>query len=399
MVDVSQLALLILPITLLMLGGAFLQVWFGQNGRHSALWYSASFLAVGVGFILIVTMPNVIEAGHGLYIWLPALFGLTTALIGLSITQTGKPANGFLFAAVLAVITISTYTALGMTVSAFIVTGEVSCLIFYALGIYLCRVGPGRTSDKYLFAVMIAGAAVFLVRIALFLEGFQREISVQTLLESNYLVTLQFFSSLIIIGGGLSMLAGEMESRFASQRRDDLTDPLSGLLTRRGFYSVMPAMIERARSEGLPLSLILLDIDHFKDVNDNHGHTAGDRVICAFGGLISEASRGSDLAGRMGGEEFALLLVGADEEVTRRVAERMRRGFMALQMPETQYDTHTTSLGLVNIPPNCSFEEAYKRADDALYLAKRSGRNRYVEWSGDMREEVEHSVPEGAVFA
>ncbi|HDS1721785.1 diguanylate cyclase [Pseudomonas putida] len=149
-------------------------------------------------------------------------------------------------------------------------------------------------------------------------------------------------------------------------------DPLTNLLNRAQFDTNMRRMAER----GEACSLAVLDIDHFKSVNDTHGHPVGDQVICRLAKLLEDGVRSTDFVGRMGGEEFALLMPACDVENALSVLNRLRVQFSqcAFRAEDGSEFRCTFSGGLVALRPD--FMEAYKDADAALYEAKKKGRNR-----------------------
>jgi diguanylate cyclase (GGDEF)-like protein len=157
-------------------------------------------------------------------------------------------------------------------------------------------------------------------------------------------------------------------------------DPLTGLPNRRLFDERLAAEWARASAQGKSLGLIAIDIDHFKQYNDSFGHPAGDECLKQVAAAIDSARRAIDVAARMGGEEFAILLPGADAASTAAVAERVRRAVeaLALQHPHAQGALVTISAGTAVASPadmaDCS--ELIAAADSALYAAKASGRNR-----------------------
>lgn len=149
-------------------------------------------------------------------------------------------------------------------------------------------------------------------------------------------------------------------------------DPLTNLLNRAQFDTNMRRMAERAER----CSLAVLDIDHFKSVNDTYGHPVGDQVICRLAKLLEDGVRSTDFVGRMGGEEFALLMPACEVENALSVLNRLRVQFSQCAFrSEDGSEFHCTfSGGLVALRPD--FMEAYKDADDALYQSKKKGRNR-----------------------
>ena len=170
-------------------------------------------------------------------------------------------------------------------------------------------------------------------------------------------------------------------------------DELTGLGNRRLVNKVLQEEINRARRTGARLSLILLDVDYFKDYNDNYGHPAGDLVLKRLADLMERAtSRAGEVVGRYGGEEFILVLPGAGDEAARRTAERLRELVMAEKMPHKHSQVAniiTISQGVVTFTPDAdeSPSELIKRADTALYRAKHQGRNAIVLASDPQPEE------------
>jgi diguanylate cyclase (GGDEF)-like protein len=157
------------------------------------------------------------------------------------------------------------------------------------------------------------------------------------------------------------------------------SDHLSGALSRRAFTEQAANEAERARRYGRPLSIAILDIDLFKMVNDTWGHAAGDVAIKRIAEAAMAAMRGSDALGRIGGEEFALLLPETNAENARLFAERLRARVEELQIDAPPEFRVTASIGVAEFNGEAEkIEETLGRADRALYAAKRAGRNRVV---------------------
>ncbi len=166
------------------------------------------------------------------------------------------------------------------------------------------------------------------------------------------------------------------------------TDDLTGLYNRRFFFERLETEILRSVRHGHEFSCILLDLDHFKKINDTHGHDIGDLVLLATGTLLRENCRKSDVAARYGGEEFILLLPECGEECARATAEKLRSLIEGLSGPteETVQIKVTASFGVASYLPSTisatgSISQLVKQADRALYRAKANGRNR-VEVAG-----------------
>jgi diguanylate cyclase (GGDEF)-like protein len=156
-----------------------------------------------------------------------------------------------------------------------------------------------------------------------------------------------------------------------------MTDALTGMYNRRQFMARLDNEWKRFRRYGRPLSLLMLDIDHFKSINDRYGHDAGDRVIVAVARLCGTQTRDSDVAARIGGEEFAILLPETDLADAHAVAERLRAAVAELSFESSGGPAAVTaSIGAALADANAAdHAELMKRADEALYTAKRGGRN------------------------
>jgi diguanylate cyclase (GGDEF)-like protein len=192
--------------------------------------------------------------------------------------------------------------------------------------------------------------------------------------------------------GGFEPAALRLAERLASQaaialenahlhdvvQRQAITDDLTGLVNRRGFGGALEAEIERARHFDETLTVILADIDDFKLINDMFGHPVGDAVLRSFADLLRSHVRDVDVAGRVGGEEFAILLPATDAGEAVTVAERMRHSLSTFRLPvsEGRAVRLTSSFGIAQLRPNDAGDDVLRAADEALYRAKSEGKNR-----------------------
>jgi len=161
-----------------------------------------------------------------------------------------------------------------------------------------------------------------------------------------------------------------------------ITDALTGLFNRRYMGNHLSTLIEQAGARGKPLSALMLDIDYFKSINDTYGHDAGDDVLRDLALRVKRSIRGIDLACRTGGEEFVIVMPETDMAVAAMVAERLRRRIAAEPFPINQGQRTipvTLSIGIAALRgQDDNAASLLKRADQALYRAKRDGRNRVV---------------------
>lgn len=174
------------------------------------------------------------------------------------------------------------------------------------------------------------------------------------------------------LGGAIRMTTLVEEAR-----RLATIDPLTGLTNRRAFLATFELEIDRSRRHQYPLAVALLDIDHFKQINDRHGHASGDAVLAAVGRTLLARARSVDLLARWGGEEFVIAFSGAQGEGARLAAERLRLALAGLVVMagETPIPV-TASFGFTELGPDDTPSSVIDRADRAMYAAKEQGRNR-----------------------
>jgi diguanylate cyclase (GGDEF)-like protein len=254
------------------------------------------------------------------------------------------------------------------------------CLI---VAFRLHRAGPGDFLDgalKWLAALR----GVDMIGRPLLMSAFGMELSIgASLANSTFWLSMSLSSlifSLLIALVLFARVASDMIGELSVESR---TDPLSGLLNRRGFEEgCAPHFADGIK--GLPICLIVADLDHFKSINDTHGHAAGDGVIRAFGRLVLEVAGRGAIAGRIGGEEFAILIPGTTPQTGRLVAEGLRAALASGPLsgvPES-VGTVTCSFGVGTANAPARLDTLYREADAALLKAKHCGRNR-VETSWD----------------
>ena len=154
-----------------------------------------------------------------------------------------------------------------------------------------------------------------------------------------------------------------------------MTDQLTGLYNRHSLFDLGPKYLSDARRHKFPVSILVIDLDHFKNVNDTHGHAVGDVVLKSIGQVLNDHCRTEDLVARFGGEEFVMLLSHCDVDAAEKKAESIKQ---AIEESKPNDLTITTSIGVAAYSGSEAFEKFFDKADSAVYEAKDSGRNRVV---------------------
>jgi two-component system cell cycle response regulator len=271
----------------------------------------------------------------------------------------------------------------------------------FASGLTFAGGGPGEWVDVQVIYLFVAlGSAYYFsdrqlgLQLALVAISYGVVLALTDPLEAGAPRWLATVAAIVTAAGfvrALRLRVTEIVDRLADAAR---TDPLTGLQNRRGFEESFGAEVERAKREGRSLTVLLGDLDHFKSLNDRMGHPAGDAALVRVGQLLLSALRRPDPVARTGGEEFALILPGAAGEEAWGIAERLRASVE--ETFRNQAAELTISLGLAQFPQDGDTADTLlDAADQALYAAKRLGRNRSVIFS----EEIAPLVRERAASA
>lgn len=217
---------------------------------------------------------------------------------------------------------------------------------------------------------------MFLLRTPLnaFLHGKDTD----NVLASAWLSVLSLESFLMTIATAFILLAMSKERTELRHKTAAMTDPLTGLLNRRAFLQDAQALLRQQIGRDRPIGVLLIDLDHFKSINDRFGHATGDKVLQIFARTTQANLRQTDIVGRLGGEEFVVVLADASADNAYLVADRLRNAFaMAAAAVDGQALHATASIGVsVIIDPAQDLAKLITLADQALYLAKARGRNR-----------------------
>lgn len=187
-------------------------------------------------------------------------------------------------------------------------------------------------------------------------------------------ITAMFMTNLLPLMINYAILGGWHEEAEIAMHEQAITDALTGLYNRRGWLEIAHPLVSTANRQNEKLALLMFDIDYFKKINDSHGHDAGDRALVALGKLLLKNRRTNDIASRVGGEEFCLLLIGCSLDSAIAIDQRLRN-----QLPDMATELGfpvNYSCGLAMRQPGETLERMMIRADAALYAAKEAGRGR-----------------------
>ena len=248
--------------------------------------------------------------------------------------------------------------------------------MLFATALPLARLKNRKPTDRVLLAILLTGGCYVGIRTLtmLWVDGHMMTLGQYT--TSLTKLVLDFSSALVSLTVALTLASGIVADIIADLRETSHTDPLSGLLNRRGFEEKLGGVLKRRGRLGTPLALVVCDLDHFKSVNDRFGHACGDRVIAAFGKVLKEATPGG-IAARFGGEEFAAVLADTNLHGAKLFAQFVRTAISSAPIPGLPEECRiTASFGIAEMRPDENFGSLLGRADMALLAAKRDGRNR-----------------------
>lgn len=227
---------------------------------------------------------------------------------------------------------------------------------------------------------IFGSAALFLQR--LFVHAFpaalHRRGAGSDLVPGAFFETLCTLFLILVLLVDVFILYRESNHKYVHSYQNSIRDPLTRLYNRSFFYDTLNQQLAKVNAQH-PLSVLISDLDHFKRINDSYGHVAGDKVIQFAASVLESHSRVDDAAARIGGEEFALLLVNTGEKEAQAIAERIRLAVSAGEshLPERM----TISMGVYTTYDNSVTAEAcVQRADEAMYEAKNNGRNQVIVW-------------------
>src|SRR6478735_9309771 len=383
--EVNTLFLLTIDVEAI-LGLLLLLVWVQSTRVHAVAWWASAHLMRAVSVML-----------YGLYGSVPDLISIDLANVILfssfGVTWNGarvfngrEPLPGSLIAGA------GVWLLAAQWGSGPEIRGQLSALII-ATYTWLTAHEFWRARSEPLVSrwpaitLFFSYGAMFLFRTPINALVHDRES--ETFLASAWLSVLSLESFLMTIATAFILLAMSKERTELRHKTAAMTDPLTGLLNRRAFLQDAEVLLQQQVARDRPIAVLLIDLDHFKSINDRFGHAVGDKVLQVFARTVRAALRQTDLIGRLGGEEFTVVLADASMDNAYLVADRLRRTFAANAAVIDGEALHATaSIGVsVIVDPRQDLAKLITLADQALYLAKARGRNRVEVAPIEVREE------------
>ncbi|MBZ9846026.1 sensor domain-containing diguanylate cyclase [Mesorhizobium sp. CA5] len=376
--DTGLLIALLNPTIALALGAAFLVLWSYQRHRPYLAVLGASYCLSAPGFLLqYFTLPIGVAltklfsnicftiAACCLSSAIIARYGRRVPYVGIGIVTGGGLAAFIWFMFVQPDLT---WRVLVMNFG----FGALSLLV----GAELRTVRHNGPTEKILLVLSLFSGLNFIARTLVVVIAHGPFPSYDGFYGSSYWTTALLSHALLSLLIALSLFTAAALDVMKTLKAETHTDPLSGILNRRGFEERATLLLDQCGKAGFPVALVLADLDHFKALNDQHGHEAGDRVIADFAAKLRSATGARGAAGRIGGEEFAVLLPLSDLASARLFAEAIRSFYSAGAIEGLPPDTRVTaSFGVAARTGREGLMPLMRRADEALYKAKKNGRD------------------------
>lgn len=385
----AQILGLLTPLMALLFAATFIVFWkVGRMKRH-VLGFGLGYIAFAIGFLLTHFLP-----GDAFYTFhaTQVFYSIGSVLfLGSACERVDQP----LHLPTIGGIYVLSALVLAVAISATDDAGPRLILLnigygaMYTVGLTTLLTSQRRDwADIAIIFLVAFSACDFFVRPSLTVM-FEKTIPAAEYKQSVYYSLIGLVLGVKSIMGALILIGATIVEWTNSLRESSEKDPLTGLHNRAAFEETMRATIARAHNEKTTLSLVVADIDHFKRVNDIWGHQAGDVAISGFGELIGDMIRSSDIAGRVGGEEFCVAVWNCPNEPAERLANRIRKAFTRLEHKGLSRDIRlTASFGVATAREGETYERLFARADAALYRAKASGRDCVVNSEAPLSEDT-----------
>lgn len=370
-----------------LLATAFFLVGLYDRNQSASRWLASAYVC-GLGYYAVEAAIPFLGDATPAVVFGFAVFLLATVLFNVGIARKYAAHCPWGLMAVLFVVSVAAVAAVQeLPRHSFVrmMAYQAPFAIMQSIAVALILSKTGRRTIDTVFAVLLTASVLhFLLKpfLAQAVGGWGAD--PQAYLQSSYALFSQTAGAVFALAVALTILVILVRDTLLEMAARSETDTLSGLLNRRGFERRADAAMSAAVDQGLPVSLVIADIDHFKSVNDSYGHAVGDNVIASFAAFLGTAASDHHVAGRIGGEEFAIVLPGTNLMAARLFAEGARSALSAMPVDGLPEERRVTaSFGVAELTPGESASSLMRRADAALYAAKNSGRD-CVRLSGEV---------------
>ena len=380
----AQLLAMVTPAIAVVFSGVFALLWWRDRSQSYVGAFLFSYLALTAGLLVsfFASQPggaHAVLTVHALY-----TFSVLSLIWGAA-KRVGQtiPLAAMLSCSLVAAPFLWQASFIDDQYIRLYVQGSLNGLLFAIGAVILWRAAARNIVDRLVTGIFVLLSANFFIRpqIAMMVGGHMTIDEYRSsIFYSIHVLSLALFALMLAL---VLSAATMIDQHFKQQKRSE-SDPLTGLRLRRAFDSAASEMLNRATLRNMPVSVIVADIDHFKQVNDVWGHAVGDEAIAGFGKMLSKMIRDTDIAGRIGGEEFCILVWNCEVAAAERLAERIRQKFGSQSHVASRPDLRlTASFGVTAWREGESYMRTFARSDAALYEAKDKGRNRVERAAGD----------------
>ncbi|GMM94055.1 GGDEF domain-containing protein [Qipengyuania sp. MTN3-11] len=373
----NQILQLVNPAIALIFAIAFAVLWFGDRSRRHTALLSAAHLLMAAAFVSFHFGPDPNSAASVLVMHTLCCAAIICLLRGAAVRVDARYSLALPAVIAIGFGAIILLTTEGDDHMPRIIAGNTCYGLLLALGAQvLNRAASGRGIDRLVVWMFGLTAAQFFIQpyLTAIFEGAMS--SAEYRASSAYaLVSLNIGIWSLMLA--LTLVGASVLDRVEAIKADSESDLLTGLVARKAFERDAVSLLDEAQGQGICVSVIVADIDHFKRVNDMWGHQVGDQAIAAFGALLAQTVRASDRVGRVGGEEFCILVWNCEGDEAARLAERIRDSFARLVIDGLPDGVHlSASFGVAEWLDGEGYGRLFARADAALYAAKNAGRDR-----------------------
>ncbi|MGD9920951.1 MAG: diguanylate cyclase [Pseudorhodoplanes sp.] len=372
-----------IDVPTLMLAGAFvasfcaallLVAWYQYRETRAALWWAGADATLACA-VALMAVGSAVQRDR-LY-----LLGLTLLCVSAALTWAGARSfdgrriqPGFLVAGSLLWIAVHAFALATITVS---LVHTAIMVIYYAAAALSLQYRNGDAQRARLPLVVLLSVHAMTLMIAIPATLTMNFVPGEPPPVGSWFGVIHFEAIVFVVGTAIFLVAMMKERSERRHIEASRTDMLTGVLNRRGFLMNAERILDRCRHEAAPVAVIVFDIDRFKSINDRFGHAFGDEVLRLYSGVCRKMLRPGDAVGRMGGEEFAVILPGTGVEAAYAIAERFRKAFaQAAKFIEGHAVNVTVSGGVAADDGSRDILDLLADADAGLYRAKDRGRNR-----------------------